>query len=37
VDTAGERIFIFPLVVDFENLIVLENRHTRLVAVGRDH
>jgi len=33
-DATGERIFILPLVVDFEDLIVLKNRHTRFVAVG---
>jgi hypothetical protein len=36
-NTAGQRIFVLALVVDFDYLIVLENRHTRFVAVGRDH
>jgi hypothetical protein len=36
-NTAGERILVFPLVVDFVNLIVFEDRHTCFVAVGRNH
>ncbi len=35
-DTSGERIFILPLMENFNYLIVFDHRHACFVAIGRD-
>ena len=36
-DAPGQGIFVFALEINFDDLVVLEYRHLRLVAVGRNH
>ena len=36
-DTAGQRVFILPLVENLDYLIVLDHRHACFVAIRRDH
>jgi hypothetical protein len=37
VDAAGEGIFVGSLEINFNELIVLDQPHSGLVPVGRDH
>ena len=36
-DASGERILVGPLEINFDELIVLDQRHSGLVPIGRDH
>jgi hypothetical protein len=33
-NAARQRIFVFSLMVDFYNLLILDDSHTRFMAVG---
>jgi hypothetical protein len=37
VDTPGERILVFALMINFDWLIVFDDRNARFVAGCRDH
>jgi hypothetical protein len=37
VDTAREGVLVLALMINFDDLIVLDDRHARFVAARRDH
>ena len=37
VNASRQRVFVFSLMIDFDDLLVLHDRHTRLVTAGRNY
>jgi len=36
-NATGKRVFVLPLMVDFNYLLIFHERHARFVAVRGDH